>query len=801
MYNLGEQFKVKYESAKANDKSVILGAQYRFTVLKEGLLRLEYSKEGVFTDAPTELVWFRNFPTPEFTIREDNHFLELSTKIFKLTYIKNKPFLGSKLNPKSNLRVELLGTDKVWYFGHPEVRNYQAPGMALDSDGETKVKGLYSPDGFASINDSKSSILEETGTLISTPLKRTDIYLFMYNKDFKTCLKDYYDLTGKPALIPRYALGNWWSRDIDYTDQDVAKLVEDFDHHNVPLSVFLLNSAWHKKPTDKKKTVNTGFSWDKEKYPNYLKLIKYLHSKGIRLGLNINPIENIYPIEDSYAKAAEYLGVTDGEVIPFNALNPRFLDVYLKLIIHPLDNNDVDFYWIDTNDKKLINEHWILNHYHFYDMLRNYKKRSMMLSRNTLIAPHRYPVMYAGKETVGWETLKKIPFYNVSGFNIGVSYLSHDIGGYHKGVEDDELYVRYVQLGVFSPILKFGSAGGKYYKREPWRWSIKTYNITQNYLTMRHRMIPYLYSESYNYYKEGIPLIEPLYYHEPKFFDDLNYRNQYFLGSELFISPIVNKKDTIMNRVIHKFYMPSGLWYDFVTGKKFPGNKAYVSFFKDQDYPVFAKAGAIIPFGTNENINSTNPPKNMEFHIFPGQNNVYKLYEDDGVSDLYRQGFYLLTSIEYNYLPNNYTVIIRPLEGKSGIVPDTRNYMFRFRNTKKADEVLAYIDSVQVESKSYIDGTDFVVEVNDVKTIGQFTLNCKGKDIEIDAVRIINEDISTIISDLQIDTELKGKIDAALFNDLPVKKKRIAIRKLRRVGLENKFVKLFLKLLEYIDQV
>ncbi|MCD8562433.1 MAG: DUF5110 domain-containing protein [Bacilli bacterium] len=177
------------------------------------------------------------------------------------------------------------------------------------------------------------------------------------------------------------------------------------------------------------------------------------------------------------------------------------------------------------------------------------------------------------------------------------------------------------------------------------------------------------------------------------------------------------------------------------------------------------------------------------------------MYEDDGVSDLYKKGYFLSTMIDYNHLDSNYTVIIRAVEGKSNIVPNERNYKIRFRNTKNADEVTAYFNGDKIPSTSYVDGQDFIVEVKDVKTIGQLTINCKGKDIEIDAVRIMNDDIQTIISDLQIQTELKEKLDNVLFSDLPINKKRIEIRKLKRFGLEKKFIKLFLKLLEYIKKV
>jgi alpha-glucosidase (family GH31 glycosyl hydrolase) len=530
-------------------------------------------------------------------------------------------------------------------------------------------------------------------------------------------------------------------------------------------------------------------------------MIKYLNSKGIRLGLNIDPSEGIFPIENYYEKAKEYLVPDEKGKIPFNIYDSKFIDVYLKLFIHPLDSLGIDFYWIDYFDKKNSQDLFRLKHYQFYDMMRDYKRRPMLLGYNAHVAPHRYPVLYSGKTVVSWDTLKSIPMHNSNAANSGISWWSHDIGGYFKGMEDNELYLRFVELGVFSPIMKFGSDAGKYYKREPWKWSIKTYVIAKDYLRLRHRLIPYLYSEAYKYSTLGVPIIQPLYYKFPEMYDDPIYKNEYYFGGELFVSPIITKKDFIMNRTIHKFYIPEGVWYDITTGKKFPGGKSYVSFFREQDYPVFARGGAIIPLSNNPNLNDTTPPKDLEVDIYPGRSNTYKLYEDDGLSGLYKKGFYLLTSIDYNYLPNNYTVIFRAIEGKSGIVPDKRNYTIRFKNTKKANDVIVYFNNEPVAHSAYVDGSDFIVEIKDIPTIGQLTINCKGKDIEFDAVRLVNEDISKILSDLPIETLMKESIDGVLFGDLPIKKKRIEVRKLKRKGLDRKFVKLFLKLLEYIEQV
>jgi alpha-glucosidase (family GH31 glycosyl hydrolase) len=384
---------------------------------------------------------------------------------------------------------------------------------------------------------------------------------------------------------------------------------------------------------------------------------------------------------------------------------------------------------------------------------------------------------------------------------MGVSWWSHDIGGHHGGIEDKELYIRYIQFGAFSPILRFHVDKGKYYKREPWLWDIKTLDIAKDYMRLRHKLIPYLYTEAYGYHKMGMPLIQPIYYKYPKLFDDDVLKNQYYLGTQLLVAPIIKSKDVVMDRVKQFVFLPQGIWYDFRTGKKFNGGHTYTIFYKDEDYPVFAKAGAIIPLADNINNNSIEAPENLIIDIFPGRSNTYNLYEDDGITNLYKEGFYLITSFDYNYRESNYTLIIRALEGKSNVVHPKRNYKIKFRNTKKADDVLVYENNKRIEYTSYIDGNDFIIEVKDVSVLSQISINCKGKAIEIDALRLINDDINSIISDLQITTKLKESLNNILFSDLKIKKKRIEVRKLKSKGLEKKFIRLFLDLLEHVQEI
>ncbi len=796
---MDEHFKVDYTHSKAKDNAIFKGDKYRITLLTERLVRLEYSEDGVFYDGLTERVINRDFSVPQFTIREDSKFLELSTSYFKLSYVKNKPFASSIVAPDANLKVNLLNTDKLWYFNHPEARNFKGTGISLDDLSKPELKkGLYSTDGFVTIDDSDSLLLNEEGELVVPSNKRIDVYLFMYRRDFGLCLKDYFTLTGFPSLIPRYALGIWWNKNEIYSFEDTKKLLMQFSRNKIPLSVLLLGNNWHEK-TDLRKT---GFTFNKQLFPSPQDFVKFMHERGVRVGLLLDPSEGISKKEENYLTVKNNLGLDKDGTIPFDVFDKRIVREYFNSIIKPLNDLGIDFYWLDYFNKDDLNTLKALNYYHFNDYKSNPKMRGMILSRNGLVASHRLPIHYSGKTTVSWDTLKMLPSFNATASNIGLSWWSHDVGGYKDGIEDAELYIRYVEFATFSPIFRFSAKHGHFYKREPWRWDIKTLNIVRDYCLLRHRLIPYLYAEAYKYHQTGLPLVQPIYYQNPEIYDEPKYQNEYYFGKELFVAPITVKKDLVMNRAVEKIFLPKGMWYDFKTGKKFPGDKRYVTFFKDEDYPVFAKAGSIVPLADlEENINVTNSPKSLEIHVFPGKSNTFKLYEDDGYSSLFEKGYYILTSIDYNYLQNNYTLIIRPLEGKTGIIPATRDYKIRFRNTREADEVVAYINKNIAITENYVDENDFIVEIKDVPTTSQLTINCKGKDIEIDAVRIINEEIDSIISDLRIETRLKERIAHIFFSDLDIKKKRIRIKKLKNEGLDSLFIRMFLKLLEYMKEI
>ena len=796
MYNLGEHFKNNnIEKLMANPHCVFKGNNYRITVLTERLIRLEYDQGGVFNNYETSIVKNRLFDMPDFNKKEDETLLVIETRYFSLTYVKGSAFSSRTLTAKYN------DSSVGWYYGNKEVRNFKSCNVSLDyqKDKPDLLNGLFSEDGIATIDDSRHLCFDEESNVIIRDYNvknHVDLYLFVYGKDFGLCLADYFKLTGKPPLIPRYALGNWWSREYDYNSDDVINLIDKFERENIPMSVFLLDDGWEIKNNNEK----SGFTFNPKLFPNPVEFIKKVHEKKVKLGLKINPQYGFSNSEQYYNEALKYITPDKKGIIPFNPYDMKNIDIFLKLFKSPLENMGVDFFWNDYNDSDK-NKLYLMNYYMNKDNLK-LNKRSLTLSRNSTYSGHLFNILYSGRTLINWNTLKMLPFYNLNSANIGISFWSHDVGGSIGGIEDSDLYLRSIEFGVFSPIFRFNTERGKYFKREPWKWDVVTERIASDYLRLRHKLIPYIYTEAYNYSKNGTPLIRPFYYNNLIFYDDENYVNQYYFGSSFMISPIINPMDEmIQGRTVQKFYMPGGVWYDFNNSKRYLGNHKYVAFYSINDYPIFVKQGSIIPLAGEDSYMDYSNPKTLEIHVFPGESNTYRLYEDDGETLEYQNGKYLITEFDYNYRASNYTLIIRPVEGDMSVIPEKRNYKIVFRNTREAEKLVVNENENELTNiRTEVTDTEYIVYLDNVSTHCQLVVNCYGKDIEIDSIKLIKDDIDGIISDLKINTVLKDDVASIMFNDeLSLGKKRIAIKKLKRKGLDSRSVKIFLRLLEYME--
>lgn len=788
MNTIGNYFCKSDNDGISLKNNIVKGKKFRFTFLSDRLIRLEYSPTGSFEDRISQRVIFRKFSEVKYTKTQTESLIQLSTSYFTLNYDMNKPFLGSKLAPGSNLNILLNGTDKMWYYKHPEARNFGGLNYSLDNfSGKLKLgKGLYSTDGFAVLDDSDSYVLDNNN-FIKRNEDNIDIYVFMYRKDLGLCLQDYYKLTGYPSLIPRYSLGNWWNKNQEYSVMDIQKLMTKFHEEEIPISNFLFSNKWHEsgEPLE--------FN---HKLLNEKQLRQLFNSYNLKLSLSIDPSDKVVEGSNTYNNIKGVVGDINGDY-SFLPMNSQQINLYSSYGIRSWISLGVDAFYVDYDNCKDNQTLALINHYIYsmYGLMLN--KRVVVLSRNHSMSTHRDTVIFNGKTKVDWETLSILPQYQMSASNNGVSYVASPIGGYYGGIETFELYIRYIQFGVFSTFLILSSDDGRYYKREPWRWNISEEEIIKKYLRLRYKLIPYLYTESYIYSKSGSPVIQPLYYKYPKIYDEPLYRNQYFFGSEMLVCPIVKKKNLVMDRVVQRMFIPEGIWYELESGKKYVGNKYYMSFYKDEDYPVFCREGSIIPLSMEM---STDLPTNIEVLVFPGANGSYLLYEDDGISNNYKNGSCGLTEFNFKYTLNHYELEIQS-KGNPGLLPAFRNYKIRFKNTKNGNvEVKSGMNTVS--GKVYNERNDLIIEVENISSSSSLTIICSSDGILLNSMeKLINDDIRGILEDLEIETILKEKIDDILFSDLSIRKKRIAIRKLKRAKLEPKFIKMFLNLLEYIKTV
>lgn len=635
----------------ADPKAVVKGEKYRFTVLTDRLIRLEYSENGVFVDAPTQRVFCRRFPVPEFEVKETETSLEIITKKLHLYYNKQRFTEGG-------LSIRPVGMQKhkccKWHFGmdkikvHNEYINLGGTVSTLDSiDGAIPLgDGLIDRHGFSLIDDSKTMLLNENGWFEPKKDDSVDVYFFAYLFDHKGCIRDFYALSGKSPMLPRYALGNWWSRYYKYTEKSYLALTDEFEKRGIPLSVAVIDMDWHiTRPEEKYGNGWTGYTWNRDFFPDPERFLSALHAKGLTTSLNLHPCDGIRAFEDNYLPMAKAMGVDfeSEEPVQFDASDEKFMKNYFEKILHPLEDQGVDLWWIDWQQKGGFSKDgydvlFMLNHYHFADSARK-GKYPMTFSRYAGIGSQRYPIGFSGDTVMTWDSLDFQPYFTSTASNVGYSWWSHDIGGHTRGVWDEELQIRWLEYGVFSPIMRLHSSSNPFLNKEPWAFGYETEKIMTDYMRLRHRLIPYLYTMAYRNAEEGVPLVCPMYYDYPqRMTSEKKYPNEYTFGSELIVSPVTSKSRETSRTGRVDTFIPEGKWIDVFTHRIYKGEKE-ISLYRTKEYiPVLAKAGAIIPLDLDAR-NGAKTPDGLEIQVFCGNNGAFTLYEDDGMAKNTKKAF------------------------------------------------------------------------------------------------------------------------------------------------------------------
>ncbi|MGO2686713.1 MAG: TIM-barrel domain-containing protein, partial [Enterococcus italicus] len=581
-------------------KSIIQGEHYRITILTNQLIRMEYSQTGQFEDRPTQTVLNRAFGTPTATISETETQLEIHTPNFDLFYEKEKEF--NEYTVSMDVRFA-TGYTHHWRFGDTEW-NLKGTTRTLDgADGEIPLEdGIMSRNGVTIMDDSTTFAIDE----MKQPVKRlgseTDCYLFAYGHDYFQALKDFYQLTGQTPLLPRYALGNWWSRYWKYTEDSYLELIEQFKEEAVPLSVSVIDMDWHLTEVPERFGNGwTGYTWDKKLFPNPTRFMQAIHDRGLAITLNVHPADGIRAFEEAYPRVAKRLHLDQEAEEParFDLNDENFRISYFEDVHHPIEEDGVDFWWIDwqqgtKSEVAGLDTVLQLNQYHILDKVER-KHDPLILSRYAGPGSHRYPLGFSGDTIISWESLDFQPYMTVTASNIGYSWWSHDIGGHMLGYKDEELSLRWLQFGVFSPINRLHSSSSAFTSKEPWTYEPTIAGIMKDYLRFRHALLPYLYTANVKTHENGEPLMQPMYYRYPEVDASYRMRNQYFFGSELLVAPITQPMDrqTELGKVA--VFLPVGDWFDFFRNCRYEGDTTITMYRWLNDIPVLAKAGAIVP--------------------------------------------------------------------------------------------------------------------------------------------------------------------------------------------------------------
>jgi alpha-glucosidase (family GH31 glycosyl hydrolase) len=394
----------------ADPANVLQGDRYRITVLDAGLVRLEYDESGTFEDRASQTAVHRAFPATDFKVTEKDGLLEIHTERLHLVYDKG-PFTTHGLSVQA--KGGYHSNDSVWRYG-TKTPNLGGTARTLDDiDGAIPLEdGVLAFNGVAVVDDSRTVLLEDDGWIAERRSGTLDLYVFSYGRDYKAALKALYTLTGPTPLLPRYALGNWWSRYHPYTADEYVDLMDRFRAARIPLSVAVIDMDWHWVDIDARYGSGwTGYTWNTDLFPDPKQFLADLHDRGLATSLNVHPAEGVHAHETAYTAIAERMGIDPDSELPvsFDPTDPAFIEAYFEELHHPLEDEGVDFWWLDWQQGGVtkvagLDPLWLLNHFHYLDSGRD-GKRPLTFSRYAGIGSHRYPIGFSGDTHITWESL------------------------------------------------------------------------------------------------------------------------------------------------------------------------------------------------------------------------------------------------------------------------------------------------------------------------------------------------------------------------------------------------------------
>lgn len=688
-----------FVSAKAAEKSgnvAYMDSHVRITVLSDGVVRLEYVPDGHFVDEASFICVNRNYPEVEYKTVSKKDWIEISTPMMSVLYKKDSgKFTKENLCIKSSKN---LSPAFEWRPGMTQQANLKGTYRTLDGlDGEYQrmdwVKetqsgqkisledGLLAKDGWTLIDDSHGFLFDgnKDWNWVKPRAERDeqDWYFMAYGHDYKMALKEFTQFSGKIPLPPRYTFGYWWSRYWSYSDNELRQLVDKFNLYQIPLDVLVVDMDWHY--TEPGRGGWTGWTWNRNLFPEPEKFLSYLQDNRLKVTLNLHPADGVASYEEKYKQIAEDMGInpSSGKKVDWVSSDKRFIKSMFKHILHPMQEKGVSFWWLDwqqhlydTHIANLSNTWWI-NYIFFSDMERRNQGRPLLYHRWGGLGNHRYQIGFSGDAFVTWNSLNFQPYFNSTASNVLYGYWSHDIGGHLGDSISPELYVRWLQFGAMSPVMRTHSSKSASLRKEPWFFGDKYLNVIRDIIVRRYEMVPYIYTMARKAYDEGLSLCRPMYYEYPECQEAYDFRNEYMFGDNMIVCPVTVPGNNGYAKV--KVWLPKGEWYELYTGERLQGGRVWERSFAIDEYPVYVKAASVIPMYDKEVRRLDRNDEDIVLNVFPGKGeSSFLLYEDAG-NDCDYDKHYATTSVKVTAADKETQIIVENRKGEYANMPSTRH--------------------------------------------------------------------------------------------------------------------------------
>lgn len=695
--------------SQAAPNPVVVG-QARFTVITPNCVRLEYASKGQFVDAPSLFAANRDARLDGFRLDQTGGATKIDTGAIRLTYTPNgQSFSGS------NLRAEIKkGTQTVvWAPGASNPGNLGGTIRTLDgADGpEDLGQGLLSRDGWYLLDDSHTQILTADWVQSRPQAAGTDWYLFGYGDDYRAALKSLTTIGGPVPLPRKYALGTWYSRYWPFSSDDYRQLVREYGQHDFPLDNMVLDMDWHRDGW-------TGWSWNRKLLPDAEALLPWLHSQGLHVTLNLHPADGVGPQEDQYAAFMQDMGADPAgkQTLPFDAGSQKYMDALFSTVFTPLEKNGVDFWWLDwqqyPNTRSipgLTNLFWLNTL--LYDRTAQGGQRGLSFSRWAGWGDHRHPIHFSGDASTSFSMLAfEVPFTSTAG-NVGCFFWSHDIGGHNRG-RNEESYTRWVQFGATSPVLRSHSTRDAQMDRRPWvypKWAEDSMRVSFH---LRSELFPYIYTSAAQSARETVPLDRPLYLDYPREENAYHNAQEYLLGDNLLVAPIVTPGVGPGRVASQTVWFPSGTWYNEFTGERHGGGTDALVAADIAEFPLYVRGGVPVPMQPYTPRMGTAPLTTLRVRCYPGadgQTGRSTLYEDDGVTTAYERGQSATTPLSYTRRGNVVIVTVGASRGHYAGQPARRAVVIELPDTARA-------------IKATLNGKPLAVAYNAATNINRITL-------------------------------------------------------------------------------